>query len=88
VNKYEAICIFPEALKDNELQDALNRAAAEIKKLGGEIEGTTRLGKRVFARTLKKQNSGHYAMINFQLRPPKNPPEPRPVEETDKDGIA
>jgi ribosomal protein S6 len=74
LNKYEALLILPEMLKDTMLEESLGRVKAEIKKLGGDVESVTRLGKRAFARTLKKQVAGHYAILSFtmpgdQIRP-------------------
>lgn len=69
MNKYEAMFIFPESLKDTALEEAMGKAKAEIKKLGGEVDSTTRLGKRAFARKMKKQDAGHYAILSFSLAP-------------------
>ena len=74
MNKYEALMILPEALKDTMLEESIGRVKAEIKKLGGDVDSTTRLGKRAFARKLKKQDSGHYVILSFtipgeQIRP-------------------
>lgn len=65
MNKYEAMFIFPESLKD--IEEALGKVRAEIKKHGGDVESTTRLGKRVFARTMKKQDAGQYVIVTFKL---------------------
>ena len=65
MNKYEAMFIFPESLKN--VEEALENARGEIKKYGGEVESATRLGKRMFARKLKKQEAGQYVIVTFQL---------------------
>lgn len=67
MNKYEAMIIFPEQLKDNVLEEAIGKIKAEIKKVGGEVDSATRLGKRTFARKLKKQDAGHYAVLLMKL---------------------
>ena len=67
LNLYEAMFIFPESVKEDQLDGAVNRARGEIEKLGGRIESTTRLGKRAFARRMKKQQGGHYVVIGFRL---------------------
>ena len=67
MNKYEALIIFPESMKDSQLEDALGKVKAEVKKVGGEVESTTRLGKRAFARKMQKQDGGHYAILNLKL---------------------
>jgi ribosomal protein S6 len=67
LNRYEALFIFPESLKDDELEAAVGRVRDEIKKAGGEIESTTRLGKRAFARRLKKKEAGHYVIVTCKM---------------------
>lgn len=67
MTKYEAMFIFPEALKDEALEVALGKVKAEVEKAGGRVEGATRLGRRQFARPLKKQPAGQYAVVTFQL---------------------
>lgn len=67
MNKYEAMFIFPESLKD--IEEALGKVRAEIKKHNGDVESTTRLGKRVFARTMEKQDGGQYVIMTFKMSP-------------------
>lgn len=65
MNKYEAMFIFPESLKD--MEETLGKVRGEIKKHGGDVESTTRLGKRMFARKMKKQEAGQYVIMTFKL---------------------
>lgn len=67
MNRYEGMFIFSDAVKADDVDDAVAKAREEIEKQGGEVESNTRLGKRSFARTLKKQEAGHYAVITFKL---------------------
>ncbi len=67
MNKYEAMIIFPESLKEEALDGALDRVVAEIEKIGGKVEAKTRLGRRAFARPMDKQTSGQYMVVTFQL---------------------
>ena len=67
MNKYEAMIIFRETLKDADWDGAVEAVRAEIKKLGGDMTSCTRLGKRDFARPMQKRTSGHYGLIAFQL---------------------
>lgn len=67
MNKYEAMVIFPESMRDEALDAAFEKVAGEIEKLGGKVENKTRLGRRAFARPLKKHSAGHYAVIGFFL---------------------
>ena len=65
MNKYEAMIIFPESLKD--VEEALGKVRAEIKKHGGDVDSTTRLGRRAFARKMDKQDAGQYVSMTFKL---------------------
>lgn len=67
MNKYEAMIIFPDAIKDEALEAALEKVEAEIQKSGGKVESKTRMGRRQFARPMDKQNSGQYMVVNFKL---------------------
>lgn len=67
LNKYEAMFIFPEIFKDEELEAAVDKVKGEIEKLGGVIESTIRLGRRPFAREIKKQSAGLYNVLQFTL---------------------
>ena len=67
MNKYEAMIIFRESLKETDWDGTVDAVRAEIEKLGGKVASSTRLGKRDFARPLQKQQSGHYGLIAFEL---------------------
>ena len=64
---YEGLFIFPETLDEDGLDQAVVRVREELEKLGGELESTTRMGKKNFARPLKKQKAGYYVMLVFRL---------------------
>jgi len=64
---YEGLFIFPESLDEEGLDQAIARVKEELEKLGGSIESTTRMGKKTFARPLKKQKAGLYVVIMFNL---------------------
>jgi small subunit ribosomal protein S6 len=64
---YEGLFIFPETLDEEGLDQAIARVKEELEKLGGSIEGVTRLGKKTFARPLKKQKAGLYVVSTFKL---------------------
>lgn len=67
MNKYEAMIIFPDAVKDEALDAALEKVEAEIEKSGGKVESKTRMGRRQFARPMDKQTTGQYMVVNFKL---------------------
>ena len=69
LNKYEALLIFLPSMKDEELERALDGVRKEIGRLGGEAGGAELLGKRMFARPMKKQNEGRYFRLKFKLEP-------------------
>jgi small subunit ribosomal protein S6 len=64
---YEGLFIFPETLDEEGLDMAVARVKEELEKLGGTLESTTRMGKKNFARPLKKQKAGFYVMLVFKL---------------------
>jgi small subunit ribosomal protein S6 len=64
---YEGLFIFPETLDEEGLDQAIARVKEELEKLGGTLESTTRMGKKTFARPLKKQTAGIYAVLMLKL---------------------
>ena len=64
---YEGLFIFPETLDEEGLDQSIAGVKTEIEKLGGSVESTTRMGRKTFARPLKKQKAGHYVIIMFRL---------------------
>ncbi len=67
---YEGMFIFVEDLNEEALDAAIKELREEIEKLGGSIENTARMGRRPFARLQgKKQQAGHYIVMNFSFAP-------------------
>jgi len=64
---YEGLFIFPETLDEGQLDQAIDAVKVEIEKLGGSFENATRLGKRSFARPMKKKKAGIYAILTFRI---------------------
>lgn len=64
---YEGLFIFPETLSEEELDQAIDAVKTELEKLDGSLESSTRLGKRSFARPMKKKKAGIYAIIMFRI---------------------
>jgi small subunit ribosomal protein S6 len=69
LKKYEALFIFPNALKDEDLQKVVDQQAEEITRLGGSVENRIDMGKRSFARRMNKKDSGYYVRMDFSLDP-------------------
>ena len=64
---YEGLFIFPETLDEDHLDMAIARVKEELETLGGSLESTTRMGKKNFARPLKKQKAGFYVVMMIKL---------------------
>lgn len=66
---YDATLIFPNSLKDEELTKALDRVKEEVTRLSGEVLSAKIVGRRQFARPMKKRESGQYAKMSIKLGP-------------------
>lgn len=67
MNTYEGLFIFPETLDEEGLDQAIGRVKEELEKLGGTLESNVRMGKKTFARPMKKQKAGLYVVMMFKL---------------------
>lgn len=68
---YEALLIFHDTLKDDAVNAEAERSRGEIEKLGGRIVAVEVMGKRAFARTLKRREAGFYVRVTFDMDPEK-----------------
>ena len=66
---YDALYIFVGISKDDVLEANLETALAEITRLGGNVIAKDSLGKRAFARSMKKRDSGVYVKVRFEIDP-------------------
>lgn len=66
---YEALLIFAATVKEDSIDSSIERAKNEIEKLGGQMESIENLGRRQFARTMGKQDSGIYLKMRFAIEP-------------------
>ena len=64
---YEGLFIFPEALDEEGLDQAIELVKEELVKLGGSLDSSVRMGKKQFARMMDKQKSGYYVVLVFSL---------------------
>jgi ribosomal protein S6 len=71
---YEGLFIFADTLKDEELVEVLDRVTAEVTRQDGSVIGSKKLGRRSFARTMSKRDSGLYVRMLFSLAPEKVSP--------------
>ena len=71
MKKYDGFYIFAGQAKDDVLDSYIQKAVAEITRLEGVILSQEVLGKRPFARRMRKRESGVYVMVRFELDPSK-----------------
>lgn len=71
MKKYDALYIFVGVAKDDVLEAHLEKALAEVTRLGGNVLEKVQLGKRVFSRPMKKRDSGVYVKVRLELDPAK-----------------
>ena len=71
MKKYDALYIFVGIAKDDALNACLEKALAEVTRLGGNILTKESLGKRSFARPMSKRDSGVYVKVRMELDPSK-----------------
>ena len=73
MNTYEGLFIFPDKLEDEAVDAVMKEVRLDIEKHGGHVLSGTRLGRRPFARPLKKTHHGHYAVVVFKVDPNRLP---------------
>ena len=71
MTKYDALYIFVGIAKDDALNANLEKALAEVARVGGNILTTESLGKRAFSRPMSKKDSGVYVKVRMELDPSK-----------------
>ena len=71
MKKYDALYIFVGIAKDDVLEANLEKALAEVTRLGGNVIEKVQLGKRMFSRPMKKRESGVYVKVRLELDPAK-----------------
>lgn len=71
MKKYDALYIFVGIAKDDALNACLEKALAEVTRVGGNVLATESLGKRTFSRPMGKRESGVYVKVRLELDPAK-----------------
>ena len=71
MKKYDALYIFVGIAKDDALNACLEKALAEVARVGGNVLSTESLGKRTFSRPMGKKESGVYVKVRLELDPAK-----------------
>ena len=64
---YDALYIFVGVAKDDALEANLEKALAEVTLLGGNVIAKDSLGRRTFARPMKKHENGVYVKVRLEL---------------------
>ena len=71
MKKYDALYVFVGIAKDDALNANLEKALAEVTRLGGNVLSTESLGRRTFSRPMSKKESGVYVKVRMELDPTK-----------------
>ena len=71
MKKYDILYIFVGATRDDALEASLEKALAEVTRLGGNVLEKVSLGKRSFSRPIRKRESGVYVKVRLELDPQK-----------------
>ncbi len=71
MKKYDALYIFVGMVRDDAVEACLDKALAEVTRLGGNVLEKVSLGKRSFSRPMKKRESGVYVKVRLELDPQK-----------------
>ena len=71
MKKYDALYIFVGAARERLLDASLDKALAEVTRLGGNVLEKVSLGKRAFSRPIRKRESGVYVKVRFEIDPQK-----------------
>jgi small subunit ribosomal protein S6 len=69
MKKYDGLYIFVDSAKDEVLDKQIEKVCGEITRLSGTVLDTQVLGKRSFARPMKKKENGVYVKIRFEMDP-------------------
>ena len=71
MKKYDGLYIFAGQAKDDVLDAQIQKALAEVTRLGGSVLTQEVLGKRAFAHPMHKRENGVYVLVRFEFDPAK-----------------
>ena len=66
---YDALFIFSNSIKDEDIDKLVEKISGEITKLKGKVTSKNVIGKRDFARQLKKSSGGKYVSMRIEIAP-------------------
>lgn len=69
MNKYRVMLILSASVREEALDGILDRIREEIAKLKGTVTKTDVMGKKLFARPMKKKESGLYVLMIMEMDP-------------------
>lgn len=64
---YEGLFVFPERLQDQEVAQACASVVADLERYGAKVLGSLKLGRRTFARPIRKMRAGVYVRMVFEM---------------------
>lgn len=64
---YEGLFVFPERMQDEEAEAAREKVVADLARFDAKLLGSLTLGRRGFARPMKKARGGVYVRMVFEL---------------------
>lgn len=59
--------MFPEQMKDEEVEAAREKVVADLDRFGAKVLGALKLGRRGFARPMRKVRGGVYVRMVFEM---------------------
>lgn len=68
---YEVLFILPESMKEDSVEAGITSIKRELEGLGAVISNVTRMGRKIFAREMDKQQSGFYVVMTASMEPAK-----------------
>ena len=71
MKKYDGLYIFAGQAKDDVLDAQIQKALAEVTRLGGNVLTQEVLGKRDFAHPMHKRTNGVYVLVRYEFDPSK-----------------
>ena len=70
MKRYEALVIINQAVREDQLKDAIDKVSGEITSAGGKVETVQKMDRKPFSRIAdRKQTAGFYANFIFEAPP-------------------
>jgi len=66
---YDVLLVLSSSMSEDAVKKALERVSDEIARAGGSVDAPRVLGKRAFARPLKKRQEGLYVRMGLSMEP-------------------